>query len=184
MTSTPVIRRANLREMPSVLDVAIGSYCSAYSYLYETNAQLSRKLSGFRQAIDADFRASFASTWIAEVDGQIIGMMQCIFPSPIPVGAALSGVEIRRLYILEPGHAKGVGFAMSNCAARWAITKSSKIVWLDVMESAQKAREAYERWGFKPVGEISFNGPTKPGLDRRIVMVKDLANQGTQAKLE
>ena len=47
-------------------------------------------------------------------------------------------------------------------------------VWLDVMASADLARRAYAKWGFRELGTSQFRKPVKAGLSNMVVLAKEV----------
>ena len=81
--------------------------------------------------------------------------------------------------VLRSSEAMGVS-EVHIIASRERFRVSDKVTqgcdkWLDVMEHAEWARAAYERWGFSDIGGKTFSGGLRPGRSRAMrVMVKEL----------
>ena len=65
-------------------------------------------------------------------------------------------VELQRLYVDEKYHGTGVGGALVRYVETLARQRGFDFMWLGVWEDNLKAQKAYERFGFKKVGEHDF----------------------------
>lgn len=65
-------------------------------------------------------------------------------------------VELQRLYVAEAYHGSGVGGTLTRYVESLAKKRGFKNMWLGVWEENIKAQRAYERFGFKKVGEHDF----------------------------
>jgi GNAT superfamily N-acetyltransferase len=92
-----------------------------------------------------------------------------------PIGGRENGAEIPRIYLLPGARRGGIGKRLLDAAEAQAKAEGCDYVWLDVMEHAEWARAAYERWGFADIGGKTFAGGLRPGRSRAMrVMVKEL----------
>jgi ribosomal protein S18 acetylase RimI-like enzyme len=94
-----------------------------------------------------------------EIDpDRVIGFVQLTQGGSVE--PCLEGVEapiqLQRLYVDGKCHGKGVGGALMKHVEKLAKEKGFVTIWLGVWEENFKAQKAYERFGFKKVGEHDF----------------------------
>jgi diamine N-acetyltransferase len=114
------------------------------------------------------------SVWIGEACGTAIGFLSMIVGSADPVERRPGGAELPRIYILRPAQRMGLGRLLLDAAIRQAAVEGLSHVWLDVMASADWARRAYVKWGFRELGGAQFRKPVKVGLSDMVVLAKEV----------
>jgi ribosomal protein S18 acetylase RimI-like enzyme len=65
-------------------------------------------------------------------------------------------VELQRIYVHPSAHGKGVGQSLANTIQEMAREQGFKNIWLGVWKENYRAIRAYQKWGFKEVGEHDF----------------------------
>lgn len=83
-----------------------------------------------------------------------------------------SRVELNRLYVAVEAHGQGVGTLLSRAIEQIAREEGFKNMWLGVWEENEKAIQAYERWGYKTVGDHDFQ--IGDIVQRDLIMLKAL----------
>lgn len=83
-----------------------------------------------------------------------------------------SRVELNRLYVDVEAHGQGVGTLLSNAIEQVAKEEGFRNMWLGVWEENEKAIRAYERWGYKMVGDHDFQ--IGDIVQRDLIMLKAL----------
>lgn len=172
-----MIRLARVEDRESLLNVAICVYGATYSYLFDDPAMLARRLDAFRQGVARDFDDhERANTWVLDVGGAVVGIMQTIAHSIQPITHVAQSLEVRRLYLLPQMQGKGWAQTFLKRAATDARQTGCRSIWLDVVRSAEIAQKAYRNFGLEAVGEIPLGWGANPSLDWSIVMVSGVEN--------
>lgn len=66
-------------------------------------------------------------------------------------------VELQRIYVDPGAHGKGVGKLLADRLEAMARDERFSYMWLGVWEENFKALKAYEKWGYKRIGEHDFD---------------------------
>ncbi|KAL2114201.1 hypothetical protein VUR80DRAFT_128 [Thermomyces stellatus] len=80
--------------------------------------------------------------------------------------------ELHRLYVDVSAHGKGVGTLLVKSIEQIAREFGVKNMWLGVWEENYRAIRAYERWGYRTVGDHDFRLGTV--VQRDFIMTKAL----------
>ncbi|WOO77896.1 Spermidine/spermine N(1)-acetyltransferase [Vanrija pseudolonga] len=87
----------------------------------------------------------------------VVGVAQIVAGSTEPCLTHPSPVELRRLYVDQTQHGKGVADTLVSEAANIAAQRfGAQSLWLGVWEDNPRARRFYSRLGFGEVGEHEF----------------------------
>ncbi|KAL1408501.1 hypothetical protein Q8F55_005313 [Vanrija albida] len=87
----------------------------------------------------------------------VVGVAQIVAGSAEPCLTHPDPVELRRLYVDQTQHGKGVADALVAHAAALAAERfAARALWLGVWEDNPRARRFYARLGFEDVGEHEF----------------------------
>ncbi|KAF5986305.1 gnat family protein acetyltransferase [Fusarium coicis] len=81
-------------------------------------------------------------------------------------------VELQRIYVHPDSDGAGVGKALEKAIESMAKEQGFKSLWLGVWEENPRAIRAYEKWGYKRVGEHDFTIGSVVQTD--YIMVKSL----------
>jgi GNAT superfamily N-acetyltransferase len=143
-------------------------------------AAFARQLATFGpDAVRETMKRPDARIWVARVDGPqggvVIGFLTMIVGALDPIEARPNGAELPRIYLLSGATGGGVGRKLLAAAEAQAKAEGCTYVWLDVMEHADWARAAYERWGFTDIGEQTFHRKLTGGRGNMRVLRKELA---------
>lgn len=92
------------------------------------------------------------------IDGRlVVGVAQIVAGSTEPCLTHPNPVELRRLYVDQTQHGKGVADTLVAEAAHIASRRfGAESLWLGVWEDNPRARRFYSRLGFDEVGEHEF----------------------------
>lgn len=114
-------------------------------------------------------------TFVADLDGVLIGFGQlCRTPAPAAV-TARSTLEIHRLYVDRRWQGKGIAQELMRTMLDSAAGESVGCVWLGVWEKNPRAIAFYEKSGFEVVGEHVFTLGSDPQRD--LIMVTSLGRE-------
>jgi GNAT superfamily N-acetyltransferase len=170
------ITRATVADAADLGIIGPAAYAAAYHDDWDDAVGFFHQLKTFgADAMLATLARPEARVWIARQDGAGVGFLTMFLGSLEPIGQRAGGAEIPRIYLLPGARRGGIGKKLLDAAEAQARAEGCDYVWLDVMEHAEWARAAYERWGFADVGGKMFSGALRPGRSRAMrVMVKEL----------
>jgi diamine N-acetyltransferase len=169
------VRRATAEDADLLGVIGPAAYAEAYSYLWDRPDAYAEQLQTFgSDAFKRLLSQPDARVWVSETGGTVVGFLSMIIGSIDPVERRPGGAEIPRIYIIGPAQRMGLGRLLLDAAIRHAGVEGLSHVWLDVMASADSARRAYLKWGFREVGCWVFGKPVRPGLSDMVVMIKEV----------
>lgn len=170
------ISRATEADAADLGVIGPAAYAAAYHDDWDDAVGFFHQLKTFGEdAMLATLARPEARVWIARQDGVGIGFLTMIVGSLETISGRDGGAEIPRIYLLPGGRRGGIGKKLLEAAEAQAKAEGLSYLWLDVMEHAEWARAAYERWGFTDIGAKTFSGALRPGRSRAMrVMVKEL----------
>ncbi|AWV25825.1 hypothetical protein CD187_06080 [Citrobacter youngae] len=151
--------------------VGPAAYAATYHYLWSDSVALAHQLDTFsKSAFLVLLKRDDSRIWVAEIAGKIIGFLTMLINSENPITHETSGAEISRIYLLPGSQNMGVGMQLLNVAQEYASKLELTHMWLDVMESATAARNAYDKWGFSAIGLKEFPRQVKADLSKMVVL--------------
>ena len=171
-----VISRATAADAADLGIIGPAAYAAAYHDDWDDAVGFFHQVQSFGpEAMTATLARTDARVWIARQDSAGVGFLTMFVGSLEPINQRLNGAEIPRIYLLPGARRGGIGKKLLEAAEAQARSEGCDYVWLDVMEHAEWARAAYERWGFADIGAKTFSGGLRPGRSRAMrVMVKEL----------
>ncbi len=175
------IRRASAHDAETLGVVGPAAYAAAYHYLWSDCVALAHQLDTFsKSAFLVLLQRDNSRVWVAEISGKIVGFLTMLINSENPVTHDISGAEISRIYLLPGSQKMGIGMQLLNAAQEHASELELTHMWLDVMESATAARNAYYKWGFSDIGSKDFPRQVKADLSKMIVLSIRLNAKGNR----
>lgn len=109
-----------------------------------------------------------------EQPAQIIGFLKLVLHRPVPDGSADHALYLEKIYLLPEWMGRGTGQQLIDYVLNLAATRGFDAVWLNVMKTGPV--RAYERAGFRTVGETSFDFDLlKTELRGAWTMVRDVS---------
>jgi GNAT superfamily N-acetyltransferase len=171
-----VVTRASERDAGDLGVIGPAAYAAAYHDDWDDAVAFFHQLKTFGEdAFSQTMAREDARVWIGRQDGVGVGFLTMFVGSLEPISSRPGGAEIPRIYLLPGARRGGIGKKLLEAAEAQARAEGCSYVWLDVMEHAEWARAAYERWGFADIGGKTFAGGLRPGRSRAMrVMVKEL----------
>ncbi|SPO04712.1 related to Protease synthase and sporulation negative regulatory protein PAI 1 [Cephalotrichum gorgonifer] len=157
--SKVTIRKAQASDAPSI--AALGAHVFTVTFGHSvTSKDLESFLSQYyTPSAIADYLSPATKQTLVAVNeaGKIMGFVTLDRASSEPCVEHLENLaELARLYVDTSAHGQGVGTLLSKAVEQLARDEGYKNMWLGVWEENHKAIKAYERWGYKPVGDHSF----------------------------
>jgi diamine N-acetyltransferase len=167
------VRRAQVGDAGKLSEIAEATFRSAFGAMNTAEQMQLHCRNRYGEKIQAEEISNAEMlTLLAECDGQLVGFAQLRWgPAPPCVIAKCPG-EIRRLYVNQDWHGKGVAQQLMNASIDRMLRHDSDSVWLGVWEHNPRAISFYKKFGFVDIGEHPF--PLGGDLQRDIVMVKSL----------
>ena len=151
--------------------VGPAAYAATYHYLWSDCVALAHQLDTFsKSAFLVLLQRDESRVWIAEIAGKVVGFLTMLINSENPITHDTGGAEISGIYLLPGSQKMGIGMQLLNVAKEHAIELELTHMWLDVMESATEARNAYYKWGFSEIGRKDFPRQVKADLSKMIVL--------------
>ena len=171
-----VISRATAADAADLGIIGPAAYAAAYHDDWDDAVGFFHQVQSFGpEAMTVTLARADARVWIARQDSAGVGFLTMFVGSLEPINQRPNGAEIPRIYLLPGARRGGIGKKLREVAETQARSEGCDYVWLDVMEHAEWARAAYERWGFADIGGKTFSGGLRPGRSRAMrVMVKEL----------
>jgi GNAT superfamily N-acetyltransferase len=171
-----VISRATAADAADLGIIGPAAYAAAYHDDWDDAVGFFHQVQSFGpEAMTVTLARADARVWIARQDSAGVGFLTMFVGSLEPINQRPNGAEIPRIYLLPGARRGGIGKKLLEVAETQARSEGCDYVWLDVMEHAEWARAAYERWGFADIGGKTFSGGLRPGRSRAMrVMVKEL----------
>jgi len=160
------VRRAVPADAVALGFVGPAAYAAAYGDLWDDPAALADWLATYGETAQTAFIArSDTRVFVAEVDDRIVGFATMIIGSANPATRETGGAEIPRIYLLPGAQGVGLGRRLVEAAIAEARALGLSHVWLDHMQDAAHAGQAYRKWGFEPLGTWRFDQKVKQGHD-------------------
>ena len=171
-----VISRATAADAADLGIIGPAAYAAAYHDDWDDAVGFFHQVKTFGpEAMAATLQRADARVWVARQEGAGVGFLNMFVGSLEPINQRPGGAEIPRIYLLPGARRGGIGKKLLDAAETQAKSEGCTYVWLDVMEHAEWARAAYERWGFSDIGGKTFSGGLRPGRSRAMrVLVKEL----------
>jgi ribosomal protein S18 acetylase RimI-like enzyme len=115
-----------------------------------------------------------SKTFVAEVDGQLIGYAQIRWSAAPPCVVSKNPFELRRLYVRATCHGLGVAQDLMRRCLGDLVQQGADFVWLGVWERNPRAIRFYEKFDFRVVGEQQFRHGTD--VQRDLILSRSLRN--------
>jgi GNAT superfamily N-acetyltransferase len=106
-------------------------------------------------ALSRDFADPNIAYFLAADEGQVIGFVKLRLHSPLPDGSMRNALYLEKIYLLPQSVGTGAGQRLIEGIVLLAAARGREAVWLNVMKTGPI--RAYERAGFRIVGETSFD---------------------------
>jgi len=87
---------------------------------------------------------------------EVIGVVQLVRRTTKPFLTSPRPVEIKRLYVDDTYHGKGLAKGLVGAAEDWASEEGYGGVWLGVWEGNERAIAFYKKMGLETKGELFF----------------------------
>lgn len=163
------VRRATRADCDRLAALSTATFTQAFGHLYPAE-DLAAFVRDFynSEAIGRHLRAAEEATWLAELDGTLVGYAMagpCSLPHPEVTPAC---GELRRLYVLESFQGHGLGGRLIECALDWLEAAGPRTLWIGVWSENHGAQRFYERLGFAKVGSYDF--PVGQTIDHEFIL--------------
>ena len=143
------IRKVGLEHLEELRDIGIKSYLPHYTHLWKPGGvewYMNRCFGD--EVLQNEFLDSNVEYYIAENNGENIGMMKLVLKKPLPDSEIENALYLEKIYFIKEWTGKGVGRKLIEFALNRASELKRDCVWLMAMDSSAKPIEAYEKAGF------------------------------------
>ncbi len=167
------IRRARGRDAAALADLAERTFREAFGDLNTPEDVDLHCLSTFGEGIQArEIAAVEMSTLVCEQSGALIAYGQLGWGEAPACVLGSNPAEIRRLYVDQQWHGKGIAQALMTALLDRAAAGGSGVAWLGVWERNPRAIAFYSKCGFVEAGDHTFVLGRDPQRD--LVLTKSL----------
>ncbi len=105
--------------------------------------------------IIAELRNATHRSWVAEMDGALVGYVHC-GPCKLPhADVGVADRELYQLYLTNEVQGFGLGRQFLDLALDW-MGQAGQAMWIGVWSGNDRARAIYAARGFAEVGEYQF----------------------------
>lgn len=155
------IRQAEEKDIPEIASLGSKTFAASFGHSLPASDLSAYLESAYSYtALKKELSSPLIDLFVAydEDDiNHIVGFVELTQGTTEPcLEGAEAPIELQRLYVDEKYHGKGVGGALTRHVEKLAREKGFVTIWLGVWEENFKAQKAYERFGFKKVGEHDF----------------------------
>ncbi|KAM3075968.1 hypothetical protein ACMFMG_006519 [Clarireedia jacksonii] len=171
----PTIRKAQLTDAASIAELGAHVFTVSFGHSVQPHElQMFLDESYTIEAITKELQDGNRDVLVcAGSEGEILGFAYLTRGSSEPCLVHVPDkVELQRIYVHPSAHGKGVGRLLADAIQEMAREQGFKYIWLGVWQENSRAIRAYQKWGFKEVGEHDFVVGTV--VQRDYVMLKAL----------
>lgn len=146
------LRRLTMKDIPALSVIAKKTFYDSFSGTC-TPADMDDFLELYynENALAAEMADSEMFYYFAEVDGEIAGYILYKENNPgFEEMKSKKAIELKRLYVLDNYHGKGIAQKMMDSFLEYANTNAFDVAFLGVWEYNCRAQYFYAKYGFKP----------------------------------
>lgn len=158
MTDTSVlVRKATIADVPALSQVGSGAFVQAYAGTADPEDIVQHVENYFGvSAIASEIACDNVSYYMASVGDRCAGLVK-VRTGAVPVALPSDNVmEVQQLYVATDIQRGGIGGSLMDQATIFGRENSADGIWLSVWEDAVWATKFYMKYGFEPMGELSF----------------------------
>ena len=160
------IRRANPEDAGLLAEVGARTFSETFAADNTPEDMASYLAASFNPERQVAELADPASTFLlAEVGGFAAGYAKLHSGEPAEGVEGDKPVELVRLYVLHEWLGRGVGAELMRACVDDARQGGHGTIWLGVWERNGRAQAFYRKWGFRAVGEHTFQLGADPQRD-------------------
>ena len=148
-------RDATPADAPLLADLFARSFTETFGHLYRPEDLVSFLANADESAWAAELADPALAVRIAEAEGEAVGFAK-IGPLSLPVTPSGPAAELRQLYILKPGHGRGIAQDLMSWVLDRARSQGARELYLSVYVDNHRARRFYDRYGFTFVAPYAF----------------------------
>jgi ribosomal protein S18 acetylase RimI-like enzyme len=169
----PHLRIANPQDAAALAQIAEATFRATFGATNSSahmDAHCRESYSAALQA--AELADPNMATWVAEHAGDLVAYAQLRWgTAPACVRAQRPG-EIYRFYVADAWHGKGIAQQLMQACIAAISQRGCDGAWLGVWERNPRAISFYQKFGFREVGEHSFD--LGGDLQRDLVMARSI----------
>lgn len=151
-------RPATVDDAETLAQLAGAVFRDAYRSAFDSDQQVEDFIAtNFAPPVlRAELKAGSAWYSIGLVNDVAAGFIKMEHASPPECVGDVRAMELAKLYVLRPFHGCGIADVLMERGLEHARHGGASRLWLCVWERNARAARFYRRWGFAPVGEMSF----------------------------
>jgi diamine N-acetyltransferase len=153
----PVVRHATVEDAALLAELAARTFAETFAADNSAEDMAAYLASSFGRAQQAaELADPQCVVLIAEIDGVAAGYAKLHAGPPPQSVTDQKSVELVRLYVSREWLGRGVGAALMRVCISEAMEQDYRTIWLGVWEHNSRARDFYQKWNFREVGEHIF----------------------------
>jgi ribosomal protein S18 acetylase RimI-like enzyme len=170
----PAIRKASRRDAGPLSRLAETTFRSTFGAVNTGEDMDLHCRTSYGEAIQSgEIADPHMLTLLCEGDEGLAGFAQLRWGDAPDCVLAQSPGEIRRLYVADAWHGKGIAQELMHACIEEMEARGSDVIWLGVWEHNLRAIAFYRKFGFVEIGEHVF--PLGSDPQRDIVMARPVA---------
>jgi diamine N-acetyltransferase len=156
-TFAPVVRHATVEDAALLAELGARTFAETFAADNRPEDMTAYLASSFGRAQqEAELADPQSLVLIAEIQGAAAGYAK-LYAGPPPQSVTnQKPVELVRLYVSREWLGRGVGAALMRACIGEAMQLDYRTIWLGVWEHNSRARDFYQKWNFREVGEHIF----------------------------
>ena len=121
---------------------------ASYDSVYEAAPDAEKVMRRFLADLSS---SSHSCLYVAEMDGEIVGFLSGELREGSPAFSPKTWAAVEDIYVVPEHRSHGIGHSLFEACQSWARGKGATGVSLQVAAGNTRAREFYERLGFREV---------------------------------
>lgn len=143
------IKKAGLADLQELQAIGTDSYLPHYTHLWKENdAEWYLNRCFGDEFLKNELADANVEYYIISAEEKNIGILKLVLRKPLPDSNIENALYLEKIYFIKEWTGKGVGREVMNFTFERAKQLNRELVWLVVMDTADKPVKAYERAGF------------------------------------
>jgi len=145
-----IIRRATIEDAVKLSAISIQTFYDTFtSTCTEEDMNAFLKACFNLKQVQSELNNQNDYYYLAELNGRVVGYCHWMEDySNFPLMKQWKSLELKRIYVLEEFHGKGVAQQLMDFVIQSAQANQYQVVWLGVWEHNYRAQKFYEKYSF------------------------------------
>jgi len=145
-----IIRRATIEDAVKLSAISIQTFYDTFtSTCTEEDMNAFLKACFNLKQVQSELNNQNDYYYLAELNGRVVGYCRWMEDySNFPLMKQWKSLELKRIYVLEEFHGKGVAQQLMDFVIQSAQANQYQVVWLGVWEHNYRAQKFYEKYSF------------------------------------